>query len=278
MQTEQELEKFIASVAQTFRAKVPPGNREAVWLKISAHLREARLMKPTEQQSWTRWPFFLRSAWGKAGAVILTVLVAISLVGGVAKATPGQTLYPVKRAAERVEKVLTPGEEAKVKVTIKHAKRRLSEVQTLVAENGQQTMVQQTLTDLTNTTQDAIAASESKPQLKNQIVDIVTHEEKILADVQDQTEGEIKAAVGKALLLTQKSLNKLTTEDNNVEGASTAALENETQSAAQATSTAGLVKSKTSGKTSSKDGKIESRLQIDEVITIGENNNPIPEP
>lgn len=243
------------------RKSWPRGDKKRVWFKIENYIAATR-----EPEAGLLHFLFLRKTWSKAVAIIVMVLIAVSIVGGAARATPGETLYGVKKAAEKMEKVLASTQEAKVKVTIKHAKRRLEEVQILVAQDHKNGIVSETLNALTNTTQDAVAASESRPELKDQILELTTHEEKVLVEVQTQVEGAVREAVDKALTLTKESLNKLISEDQ-VRGATTL---DDAQSSARekATSTIPetISKPQSKPKETSTEGLIQSEIQIDQII------------
>ncbi len=256
--TDNSFENKIRSLFQSLpRKPVLSADKKRVWFQIENHIAAAR-----EPETGLLHFLFLRNTWSKAAAIIVIVLIAVSLVGGVARATPGETLYGVKKAAEKVEKVLAPTQEVRVKVTIKHAKRRLEEVQLLVAEDRQNGVVSETLDALTNTTQDAVAASENKPEFQNQILELASHEEQVLTTVQDQVEGEVRQAVEKALIATKESLSRLQEPEEAVQGLSSTAPES------QATSTiptAGETSAQ-KPKTNLKEGVIKSEIQIDQVI------------
>lgn len=256
-------EKQISGLFQSLpRKSVPSPDKKRGWFRIQNYIRETR------PETANFWHFlFLRKIWGQVLAIVVIVLVAVSIVGGVARATPGETLYGVKKAAEKVERVLAPTETARVKITIKHAKRRLEEVQILVAEDHKNGVVSETLNALTNTTQDAVAASKTQPELKGQILELTSYEEKVLTSVQTQVEGQVKEAVEKALLSTKESLSKLNS-DNEIQGAVTQIDDTQTSAEQEATSTASETVGKTPKQPEAQEGVIQSEIQIHGVITI----------
>lgn len=268
---EAELEKYIKNLFENLSRKTTVrGNKREVWLRIHNHIVHAGSeAKQLEKHHFLNL-FLLRNSWGKAFAFILMVAIAVSLVGGVARATPGETLYPVKKAAEKMEIALASSEKTKIKITIKHAKRRLQEVQILVAENKENDIVQATLEELTNATTNAVAATETNPELREDLVNLANHEEEVLGNVQRQAQGDVRDTVSKALLITKESLDKLNSNDK-VKGAIATPLP-ETENA-KATSTAPeTVKPSAAGKPAPppKEAVIESEIQIDGVIKISD--------
>jgi len=91
---------------------------------------EARERKQKEH----RTPFW---TWQRRWAVALAVLLVLILAGGStvtasASSLPGDVLYPVKTATEKVQGFFTRGSEAKAGFHIKVAQRRLDELELLV--------------------------------------------------------------------------------------------------------------------------------------------------
>ncbi len=202
-------------------------------------------------------------------AAVIIVLAAVSVVHSAAKANPGETLYSVKIATEQVEKVLATNDEAKVKVGVKHARRRLAEIQVLVEGKKESAIVTQTLEALKNTTQEIVAASESKPELASQAVDLATEEEKVLSSVENHPDQEVKDALQSAITVSKESINKLSGKEshgkNTVDGAQTTA-----------TSTDGTVARPATHGIKKQDGQIESTIQLNGV-TSGDGATSKPE-
>ncbi|MDP3740738.1 MAG: DUF5667 domain-containing protein [bacterium] len=269
---DENLEEQILNLFQNLpRKPIAQASKDSIWLKINAHITAAKSEVRPRASFWDI--FLLRNAWGKVGAIVLIVLIALSLVSGAARATPGQTLYSVKKAAEKMEIALATNDQNKVKITIKHAKRRLEEVQVLVSQDRQNGVVSDTLNALTDTTQAAVAGLENEPTLKNQILELTTHEEKVLTAVQSQVQGEVKEAVEKALTLTKESLTRLNSEEA-IQGTSTTAVLQEDSNApqTQATSTA-TQNPKTPAKNESaqtEEGTVKSKMQIHGIIKISD--------
>ena len=276
-------ENYIAAFFNKLpRKKVVFGQKEKVWLTIQNRIRSTRLAR---QNQLTRGGFgflnwsFLKKFRLQSLAVILIVLVAVSIAGGVARATPGEALYSVKRAAEKVEKVLATNEHAKAKIEIRHAKRRLAEVKTLVAENRNTQFVAQTLEDLTENTQKAAAVTGQNSELASAVVDLANHEETVLADVHETASVEVQEAILKALVATKETVDKLSAEET-VEGLTTigdgdqtdpsTAFDTSTASTTATTTRPDTVAKKPAVKPKENDGPVGSDIQIDVITRIAE--------
>src|SRR3989344_3988498 len=131
--TDKLITKFFASLP---RKSFLHGDRVAIWMRVQNQIREKRVQAEEKSRGWV---FFPSLKFSRAAAAALIVILALTIVGGAARASkgslPGQTLYPVKRAVEKVEVAFTTSDEGKVKILSNHAKRRLAEVVTLVQEN-----------------------------------------------------------------------------------------------------------------------------------------------
>jgi len=68
-------------------------------------------------------------------AVLVLILVGVGTVTASASSLPGDTLYPVKTATEKVQGFFTFGSEAKANFYMKLAQRRLDELKSLVEGN-----------------------------------------------------------------------------------------------------------------------------------------------
>lgn len=256
------------------------GRKEVVWLRIQNELRSTRLAAPEPRSA-----FFLQYRFNRYSLGALIVLVAVSLAGGAAYAAqsslPGETLYPVKIATEKVQIALATSDEQKVQVLSSHAKNRLQEVSKLVEAKKQPEVVTQTLAALKDTTNQVVAVSAQKPELVGQAAALAATETQVLSSVEPQTQGEVKQAVQEALATSRESLNKLQNPEEtptptvkgteSLNASSTPAAVQKTGAAAQRTSkTARPIRSITPG-----EGYIESPIQIGGVIN-GDNGETIP--
>lgn len=280
------IEEFEILIRNTFKSlpkkQVFSGRKQEVWMKIQNHLRETRLLQEkSEQTRGALWNFlFLRKGLGKILATLVIVLVAVTFVRGVADAAPGEALYPVKKAAEKVEQVLATNPEAKVKIQIKHAKRRLEEVKVLVEEQKGKKIVAETLQALKDTTQEMVAASESQPELKSQVVELANHEEAVLESVHEIAANDIKDVVQEAISQSRESISKLTPvqEEETVKGATATAGPEQTTSAQQVPTEAlgTTLPSKTASiakpKRETGNAVFESKIQVHEILEPEENS------
>ena len=210
------------------------------------------------------------------GVTVLVVVIALTVAGGAAYAQPGQTLYPVKIAAEQVELVLATGDEAKVSVGIKHAKRRLAEVQTLVQANRDTQIVQDTLDALKSATDEVVnvaSTAESNSELVTRASEFASEQETALSTMgSEATNSEVKDAVQNAISAAQDSLSKL--EGEEVKGvASTDLVPTATPST---TPTALPSTVPVAAKPPKIDMTLEACTLIDEVITIAADNQITP--
>ncbi len=268
-----ELEQFAKNKFATLpRKALPAFRKDLIWLKIEPELREHK--RP--QKSWVSDFVFLRLKLSRVLATLVIMVLLIGLVRGSAQAIPGETLYPVKKATETVEKILAVSQENKVKVGIKHAKRRLTEVQILIATNQGPEIVAATVEELTKTTSDTAAVSAEKPELATQVVELANQQEQILETVSQDTEGQIKEALEKAITMAKESASTLNVSlegNGEVEGTSATTTLEATTTPTTTTST--------QPKPKPKDGVLESEIQIHgvtEAETTPETTNPPDEP
>ncbi|MDP3993803.1 MAG: DUF5667 domain-containing protein [Candidatus Doudnabacteria bacterium] len=254
--TDKLIAKFFASLS---RKPLSLGDRVAIWMRIQNRIREKRVAAEEKSRGWI---FFPSLKFSRAAVAMLIVILALTIVGGAARASkgslPGQTLYPVKRAVEKVEVAFTTSDEGKVKILSNHAKRRLAEVVTLVQENKSTKVVAETLEDLQLATKQVItAASASKPELL--LLDdarvLVEEQEKVLNSFGDQIDQEVKQAVAETIVVSRESLDAANSggEGTSVEGISA--------SPVSPTSTSPTA----SGKANSRDGIIQSPIQLHDV-------------
>lgn len=111
-----------------------PGRQEAIRSKVLSAIQIVPQAIPEPGTSLTSRRLIWLPRFG------MTVLVGIVVLGGTVyasgRALPGDVLYPVKLAKERVELGLAPQGEPKALVVAKHAEERLNELSTLTAEEN----------------------------------------------------------------------------------------------------------------------------------------------
>ncbi|OGE79124.1 MAG: hypothetical protein A2751_05795 [Candidatus Doudnabacteria bacterium RIFCSPHIGHO2_01_FULL_46_14] len=263
------------------RKLLPFSDKEKVWQRVHNYIIAARLQDKAEI-SLPVWKYlFLPRTLARIGATVMVVILALTMVGSVANAQPGETLYPVKIVAEQVEKVAAVTDEAKVKVSIRHAKRRLAEVKTLVEAKKDTKIVEDTLAALKTSTEEmveVVAVFEVRPELTNEATEVAVEQEKVLTSVGSGATSEVKEAVEHAIISTKESITKLTSEE--VKGTTVSAGE---ENVTEATTTPKTTSSVPSFPAKSKkiikspvvkDTPVETDTQLGDVVTIDENNEP----
>lgn len=265
---ENDIEKFLAQEFATLSHKaIPKGDKQAVWLRIQNNLRQTRI--PTRENRPFWFPVF---HLGKLASFTLAAVLVLGLVTGATKASesslPGDTLYSVKKVAEKVERVLATSDEAKVKVGIKHARRRLEEVTLLVAEKKEDKIVAKALQNLQDTTEQVINSATAAPlEFRDHAANLVAQEKDVLSIMQGKVEGDMKEAVQKVITASNDSINKLkndqTAQGEEVKGTETAGGPQTTTSAPSSTSAATIP-----FKPKIEDVPIQSSIQMGDVIKI----------
>lgn len=260
--TDQSIEQILQSLP---RRASPLGNRQKVWFAVQSEIRRTRIAEPSQSPRQSLFGILSLFRFNKFAVAGLMAIVVLGLVGGATKASkdslPGETLYSVKKAAEIVEKALASSPEAKVKVGIKHAKRRLQEVQILVAEKETSEVVTETLGALKSETEQVMAtAAEAKPELLQNVAALVDEEHEVLESVKEQADEKVKEAFSEAITASRETANKLSGSggDDKVKGTTAAADPKEDEPTASTTSP--IVKK--SKPKLPKDGIVESPMII----------------
>lgn len=215
-----DAEKIIAEQFTSLpRKPTPAPDKEAVWMRIQTYLRRQRKAERV----------FLRTRLIRSLATALVVIIALIAVNkGVdaAKSSlPGEALYPLKIASEKVEVAFATTDSKKVEVLTSHAQNRLDEVSRLVEENQKPEIVTKTLEALKTTTEEVVAISQAQPELTDGAIELAQAQEKVLIEVEDKAEtAEVKEAVQNAISSSRESILKLTSKpgEGDVEGTATA--------------------------------------------------------
>jgi hypothetical protein len=199
---EAELEPLLRaalSVTETL-STIKPGpefERVAKYRLLSA--LEAKEAKRTEH----RMPLW---GWQRRWAVVFAVIVVLLLVGSgaitaSASSLPGDTLYPVKTATEKVQEFFTRGNEAKASFNIKLAQRRINELESL--SDGNRSIPQSLLNTMHAETDRAIETlGQQKPvkgELVTRLLDITSKQSTSLAKVIEKAPSEAKSKLQEAL-------------------------------------------------------------------------------
>lgn len=126
--------------------------------------------------------------WQRRWAVAAAVILALFLAGGgtvmaSSDSLPGDVLYPVKRASEKVQAFFTFGDDAKANLHMKFAERRVKEIESL-AEKGRDIpgSVLKVMGDETRRAMDLLERNESlKSELVAKLVGLTSNQKTMLA-------------------------------------------------------------------------------------------------
>jgi hypothetical protein len=139
------LQAEVAQPAPTRPALVAAQQRQAFVKSANAarRARPARRAAAGWRESWRG--LFGQPAWARAAVLILVVLLAVGFgrvaVTMASVSLPGDTLYPVKLAAEQARLLVTPGEEQRASLRQQFEQTRREEA-AVVTEQGRQVQVQ----------------------------------------------------------------------------------------------------------------------------------------
>ena len=162
----------------------------------------------------------------RVALVLIAAVVTVVLLGGAAvaasgSALPGQLLYPVKRATERIELLLNTSPASRARLHLEFAQRRLTELSDLLAlrRAGQSVDIGAAMSAYqreVGEAQDAIAADSTDPSYQA-----------LLGSVEDQLQGHIVVlsalrdnfAEGPAHTAIQNAIDRATTAQSAVSNA-----------------------------------------------------------
>jgi hypothetical protein len=262
--TDNQFEQFVKQVARKLPRKRLDLNskKESAWLKVQSEIRATR----TRDLPQTAGVFSVfrvhKLAWSA-----LSVLIVLGLAGGASHASkasiPGDTLYPVKTAVEKMEKTLASPGEQKTQVLKSHAQSRLKEVEILVKEKkAKDEVVSQTLEALKNTNQElrvaAVAVTENKPELVDELIELATEEQGRLGEVEKEvTNAENKETIQELISISRASVAELEASKGDVKAAQNEAGDEDTAAPSASSDPA-------NGEQES--DQIESNIQIENII------------
>jgi hypothetical protein len=186
-----------------------PGFVSASKKRVLARIQqEAGLQGTRRAVLGFRWPF--QAPVLRLGMAVLVVLVLVfSGLGGAVsyaqRALPGEQLYGVKRAAERVSYGLAFDEIGKLKLNLGFAQRRLDEVQRLLPA-GKYALVKSTLADFLAVSDQAVqqlrglddSQLAEKSALAKQVNGSLSKTTEVLASLVSDAPAEVKADLEKA--------------------------------------------------------------------------------
>ncbi len=150
--------------------------------------------------------------WQRGWAVALAVVLALFLTGAgtvtaSASSLPGDTLYPLKTATEKVQGFFTFGSEAKTGHYMKLAERRLNEIEALARQN--RTIPQSVLDALNEDTEQALELLvKHKPagkRLLNRLIALTANQKSVLERVIEQVPPQAKLKLMEALTRSEQA-------------------------------------------------------------------------
>lgn len=151
--------------------------------------------------------------WALAIAVVLVlILVSGSMVTASASSLPGDILYPVKTATEKVQGFFTFGSEAKASFHMKLAQRRLNELELLAERNR---AIPQSLLDTMDMETDRAIdiLDENKPikeELVARLISLTSEQNIVLGEVIEQVPPQAKLKLQEALRKAEQARNRAT--------------------------------------------------------------------
>jgi hypothetical protein len=150
--------------------------------------------------------------WQRGWAVALAVVLALVLTGAgtvtaSASSLPGDTLYPLKTATEKVQGFFTFGSEAKTGHYMKLAERRLNEIEALARQN--RTIPQSVLDALNQDTEQALELLiKHKPAgrgLLNRLIALTANQKSVLERVIELVPPAAKLKLREALTRSEEA-------------------------------------------------------------------------
>ncbi len=142
--------------------------------RLAKHRLLSAIEEKGKKRAEHRMPLW---GWQRRWAVALTAVLVLILVGaGTVTAStsslPGDTLYPVKTATEKVQGFFTFGSEAKANFHMKLAQRRLNEIKSLV--EGNRSVPQSVLARMDAETDGAIEMLSRSKKVRKESIDRLT--------------------------------------------------------------------------------------------------------
>lgn len=177
--------------------------------RLAKYRFSAALQAKNARKSEGRMPLW---RWQRRLAVAFAVILVLFLVGAgtvtaSASSLPGDTLYPVKTATEKVQGFFTFGNEAKASFHIKLAQRRLNEIEALAGKNR---TIPQSLLDVMNSdTESAIELLiKHKPagnELISRLTVLTSNQKTVLAKVIEEAPPQLKLRLKEALRHSERA-------------------------------------------------------------------------
>ena len=179
-------------------------------------MAKARLLSALaaeEKKEKRRLPLW---SWQRRWAVAVAVILALFLAGGgtvmaSSNSLPGDLLYPMKMATEKVQAFFTFGDEAKANLHIKFAERRGKEIESL-AERGRN-IPESVLNVMREETERAIHLVERNESLKRELIaklrGLTSNQKMMLARLMEKVPPNAKSRLQEALKRSEDAYRRL---------------------------------------------------------------------
>ena len=189
--------------------------KHILWAKIESNLEAKGGLKHSRRPA-TFFGVGSKFAIGALSVIVVLGSTSVATVAAANKAKPGDALFPLDIAIERIQLALTTKEEAKAKLRVRFSEERVQEAEEIVAsadsEEGESTSTEATSTD-ENTT------STENPrfvgiELSEHALDIALmylEDTRVELEAKGDTQGvaKIDALIEKLNLLAQNHVNKM---------------------------------------------------------------------
>ncbi|MDY7041581.1 MAG: DUF5667 domain-containing protein [Chloroflexota bacterium] len=201
------LEPFLRVAQRVMATTGPRLSDEAVNAIQGQLLRRATELKAQRRVARHRQSLFSRLVPRLRLAPVALALLLVLFGSGIwvssaaADSLPGDAIYPVKRAAERVQMSLTFSEIGRVRLHIKFADRRLEEVQAILEQRGE--FDGATLAEVGDETEAALASAEGLDEGREQalttLATLTERQQAVLAAVQAKAPPQAQAGLNRAM-------------------------------------------------------------------------------
>lgn len=177
-------------------------NSESVWRSISQRIGTPETGAPNRGS--ISLPFF-RLPFPRLAGAVAGVLVCALILNTTATAArnsiPGEPLYQVKRAVEKIQLTLALDDVQKTEIKLQHAQSRLTEAKTIAEQqpSSDPKVIQKTLSELTDTTSDVVETSADNKDLLKKVVELTDQQSAVLTDIESKVTGDTRKAVFDAL-------------------------------------------------------------------------------
>lgn len=207
-----ELEPLLRAAASTKDALSKEPDREFLQAAKTRFLYTLAHGKEKGKYRMAFWGWHRRWAMAVV-AVLALVIMCGGTMGASTNALPGDLLYPVKMATEKIQAFFTFGSEAKAELYLKLAERRVDEIEALAEKH--QDIPESVLFVMNSDTDNALSLTDrngsSKGDLINRIVDLTSNQMNVLARMVKDAPAEAKKVIWDAIRRAEITHNRAET-------------------------------------------------------------------